>query len=116
MNAKARDYRLYLHDILSAIARIQEYTHSGKTSFFANVLIQDGVIRQLSIIGEASTKLPEGIKAEHTAIPWKKITGMRYILTHDHSDTDLSMIWDTVEHDLPVLLKTVILMLKKTAA
>lgn len=61
MNAKERDSRLYLHDILSACERIGEYTAKGKRDFYKNTLVQDAVIRQLSIIGEASLRLPKHV-------------------------------------------------------
>lgn len=49
---------VYLRHILDAIARIQQYIHGiDEDSFLQNPLIQDGVIRQEQIIGEASRRL-----------------------------------------------------------
>jgi uncharacterized protein with HEPN domain len=66
-------------------------------------LIQDGVIRQLEIIGEASKRLSAEIKEKYLEIPWKDITGMRDKLIHDYFGVDLDAVWDTVEKDIPVL-------------
>ena len=62
MTRAKRDLQVYLEDILTAIDRIEEYTIKGRRTFFADMLIQDAVIRQISIIGEAasrSTRPPE---------------------------------------------------------
>ena len=52
-----RDQRLYLNDILESINLIQDYVSQGKDKFFSNRMIQDAVIRNLEIIGEATKKL-----------------------------------------------------------
>ena len=116
MRKAKRDYRVYLQDILSAIVKIGEYTVKGKEDFFAHDLVQDGVIRQLSIIGEASAKLPTVMKAKHAEIPWRKVIGMRNIIIHDYSETDIPTIWVIVERDLPVLRKAIEAMLGESAS
>ena len=48
----------YLKHILEAINRIQHYVEDiDEPSFIANELIQDAVIRNLEIIGEASRNI-----------------------------------------------------------
>jgi uncharacterized protein with HEPN domain len=113
MNRKKRDPQVYLQDILSAIARIEQYTVKGKKDFLTNTLVQDAVIRQISIIGEAAVKLPSTMKAKHPEITWKQIKGMRNIIIHDYSETDLPTVWGTVTHDLPPLKRAVKTMLKE---
>jgi uncharacterized protein with HEPN domain len=49
--------RLYLESIRDCLERIAEYTASGESSFMASRLIQDGVIRNLEVIGEATKNL-----------------------------------------------------------
>lgn len=115
MKQSSRSSRLYLQDILGAIERIDEYAAKGEHEFFHNGLLQDGIIRQLSIIGEASAKLPTAVRATEPHIPWKTIIGMRNILVHDYSDTDLPTIWDTVQTNLPVLRTAVQSMLTDLA-
>ena len=102
-------------DILSAIERIKSYTVEGKDTFFIDKKPQDAVIRQFSIIGEASAKLSLAMKTKHKEVPWKDIIGMRNIIIHDYSETDLPVIWDTVERGLPPLKNTVEAMLKEAA-
>ena len=107
MKAKKRNPRVYVDDILSAIAKIEEYTKKGKRTFFADDMMQDAVIRQISIIGEVAAKLPVSLKRKHQKIPWRKVIGMRNIVIHDYSETDRPTVWMVVERDLPILKKEV---------
>ena len=116
MNSKKRNPRVYLEDILSAIAKIGEYTTEGKDAFFADGKTQDAVIRQISIIGEAAAKLPASLKEKHPKIPWRKTIGMRNIIIHDYSETDIPTVWIVVERDLSALKQTVETILKETVA
>lgn len=103
MRKTARSARLYVEDILTAIRRIEDYKAKGKGAFLRDGKTQDAVIRQLSVIGEAASKLPTGLKARHPAIPWKAVVGMRNILIHDYSAVSVRRVWQTVVRDLPVL-------------
>lgn len=82
---------------------------------FSNGLLQDGIIRQLSIVGEASGRLPKELRATQPQIPWPDIVSMRSIIVHDYSETDLPTIWNTVKTDLPVLRTAVTSMLADLA-
>jgi len=94
----------YLKHILDAISRIEEYVR-GITydSFMENHLVQDGVIRQIEIIGEAAKRLSRQIREKHPYIAWKDMTGMRDKLIHDYLGVDLDAVWETVERDIPLL-------------
>jgi uncharacterized protein with HEPN domain len=112
MNNRKRNSRVYLEDILAAIAKIGEYTKEGKDTFFSNEMMQDAVIRQISIIGEAAAHLPASLKTRYPGIPWKKTVGMRNIVIHDYSETDIPTVWVVAERDLPILKNIVENMLK----
>lgn len=92
----------YLRHIEEAIARIQRYL-DGKTEndFLSDDLIQDAVIRNLEIIGEAVSKLGGDLKAQYSYIPWQEISGMRDRLIHGYFSVNLSIVWDTVNNVLP---------------
>ncbi len=79
---KKDDY-VYLKHILDAIIRIDEYTkHIRYEDFINNHIIQDGVIRQMEIIGEATKMLSKEIRERCPEIPWKDMAGMRDKLIH----------------------------------
>ena len=95
--------RLYLESIRDCLERIAEYTESGEAAFLASRLIQDGVIRNLEVIGEATKNLSEYMRAANPSIPWRQIAGMRDVLIHDYLKVNLSGVWRTVDSDLPPL-------------
>ncbi len=103
------DDLVYIRHIYDAILKIEEYTVTiNYEDFVKQTLIQDGVIRQIEIIGEASKKLSAEFKKEYPNIPWKDIAGMRDKLIHDYFGVDVGVIWDTIERDIPLLKEYVI--------
>jgi uncharacterized protein with HEPN domain len=77
-----KDPRICLVQILESIERITAYTKAGKESFFSDPIIQDAVIRNLEVIGEAAKRIPEEYRASLPAIPWRGIAGLRDVLIH----------------------------------
>ena len=98
--------RLYLESIRDSLERIAEYTAPGEQAFMDSRLIQDGVIRNLMVIGEATKNLSAELRAANPEIPWRQIAGMRDVLIHDYLKVNLARVWRTVAMDLPPLQKT----------
>jgi len=73
---------------------------------------QDAVIRNLEIIGEAAKNLPSNIKERYPKIPWRALSGMRDKLIHAYFGVSLSIVWETIKNDLPVLKQQVESILK----
>ncbi|MFX0114719.1 MAG: DUF86 domain-containing protein [Candidatus Hodarchaeota archaeon] len=98
----------YLKHIRDAIAKIAKYLGDiSYDSFLENDLVQDAVIRQIEIMGEATKRLSQEIRTSHPFIPWKSIAGMRDKLIHDYLGVDPDAVWDTVTNDLPALKKEI---------
>ena len=80
-----KDNRLYLSNIKECIEQIESYTVDGKETFLQNRMIQDAVIRNCEIIGEATKRLSLDFRAKYPDIPWQQMAGFRDILIHDYS-------------------------------
>ena len=105
-----RRFDLYLKDILESIKRIKEYSENEEKSEMIKV---DAILRNLEIIGEASTQIPNEIKSRHKNIPWRDIQDFRIIVAHHYWKINLERVWDIVENKLPILEKQIKELLKK---
>ena len=90
--------------MLEAIARIRRYVgRKGRAAFLASPLLQDAVIRNIEIIGEAAGRVSREFAARHAVIPWRDIAGMRHRLIHGYLKVNLETVWQAVRRDLPAL-------------
>jgi uncharacterized protein with HEPN domain len=79
-----KDDRIYLLHIEEAIATIQDYVSTGRDDFFTKKMVQDAVIRNLEIIGEAVKNISPATRLNAPEVPWQKIAGLRDVLIHDY--------------------------------
>ena len=99
-----RPVDLLLGDIGEAIDRIQQYTKGMSFDAFSKDRKSvDAVARNLEIIGEAATRLPEDFKNCHPDIEWHKVVGLRHRIIHEYFGIDLAIVWQILQKDLPSL-------------
>jgi uncharacterized protein with HEPN domain len=97
-----RDAALFLSDMQTAIQRIAEYVAPHDlASFAASALVQDAVIRNLEILGEAARNIPDDLREEHPEIPWRRMIGLRNIVAHQYFGIDETVIWKIATEDVP---------------
>ncbi|HMD31782.1 MAG TPA: DUF86 domain-containing protein [Candidatus Acidoferrales bacterium] len=102
-----KDPRVYLAHILESIQRIERFTAEGKNRFLGDVMVQDAVLRNFEVIGEAAKRLDDAYRAAHPQIPWRALAGLRDVLIHAYEGVDLERVWAVVDSQLPGLRKTI---------
>jgi len=102
-----KDDKVYLAHIADGIAQILSYTAGGREEFLQNRMIQDAVVRNFEIIGEATKNLSETTKSRRPDIPWRRVAGMRDVLIHDYMGVDAEEVWRVIESHLPALREAV---------
>jgi uncharacterized protein with HEPN domain len=103
-----------LKDIIENIERVQRYVHGfSRTSFAGDSRTYDAVERCLERVCEAAVRLGDDAAALMPDQPWDEIRGTGNWLRHAYHRVDAALIWDTVEGDLPKLLRDVRLALDR---
>ncbi len=123
MTNAALRVRDYLGHMLDAGSQIQTYTrHRTISEFLSDRLLQDGVVRNIEVLGEASRKILEtapDIAPKFPGIPFAAIYGMRNQPSHGYFSIDLDLVWKVIEQDVPglrLLLEVAIAELEKPAS
>jgi len=98
----------YMLDMLLAARKVQNFTRNvGWEQFRDDDLLQNAVMRQIQIIGEAARKISQHHKDSHPGIPWQAIIGMRNRLVHEYFDIIPERVWEAVETGIPELIRLV---------
>lgn len=101
-----RDEALAL-DMLIAARKARAYLGTtGVEDLETTTMLQDAIVRQLTILGEAAARVSDEYRATCPDVPWRDVVGMRNRLVHDYWDTDVGEVWRTVTNDLPRLVDT----------
>jgi uncharacterized protein with HEPN domain len=98
-----KDNRIYLWHIRDAIRRIESHTEGGEEDFFQSEIVQNAVLWNIGIIGEASRQVSDWLKESHPEVPWQQIIAMRNRIVHEYFNVDLNLLWQVVERNVPVL-------------
>jgi uncharacterized protein with HEPN domain len=93
-------------DIIYCCEKILRYTRGlNQEQLAEQELVQDAVLRNIEIIGEAAKNLSDDVKGRIPHIEWKKIASMRNWLSHVYVRVDPEIVWDVVENKIPELLR-----------
>ena len=87
-----KDPRVYLAHILECLRKIECFTAEGRTRFSQDAMVQDAVLRNFEIIGEAAKRLDDSFRAAHPQIPWRALAGLRDVLIHQYEGVDLGRV------------------------
>ncbi len=108
-----RSIRLFIQDMLAAIAKVERYI-AGLTyeAFAAEDMILDAVVRNLEIIGEAARHLPQELRERYDDVDWRRVEGLRNIVIHAYFDVDPEIIWVIATRHLRELKGVLAMMLR----
>ncbi len=100
-----REWDFYLDDMLAFAEKVLTYTKGlDQTGFVTSGLTYDATLRNLELIGEAATHIPDEIRAAHPEIPWRMIIATRNRLIHGYLGIDDDTLWSIVRDDVPALM------------
>ena len=102
-----KEDRLYLEHILDAAEQIASYGACGREEFMRNRMVQDAIVRNFEIIGEAAKRLSDETRAGMPGVPWDDVARFRDVLIHHYTEVDLKRVWNVVENNIPTLRDTV---------
>ena len=99
---------VYLLDMLIAARKTLKFVEGiDRNEFDDNEVIQNAVMRPLEIIGEAASRISIPFRKAHPEIQWKEMIGLRNRLIHEYFRVEFGAVWDTIQKDIPKLIKSI---------
>ncbi len=80
----------------------------SRAAFDADDEKQDGIIRQLEIIGEAAGQVPEAFRQSYPFIDWRGMKDLHNVLIHGYANVDLDEVWRIAHTDVPELYRQLV--------
>jgi len=104
-DAHVREWRFYLDDMISFAEKVIAYTDGlDQEGFVASGLNYDATVRNLELIGEAATNIPDEIRQKYSQVPWRLVVATRNKLIHGYLGIDNDTLWSIIQTDVPALL------------
>ena len=102
---EARGWQLYVQDMIGFSEKVLSYTSGlDQAAFVADDRTYDATLRNLELVGEAATHVPEAVRNAHPEIAWRQIIATRNRVAHGYLGMDEDVIWDIIQTDIPNLL------------
>ena len=99
-----RPEELYLSNIVEAADSIASFLADVKEAeFVGDDLLRSAILQKLTVIGEASARLPEAFKRKHPDVEWADIVAFRNIAVHAYFSVEWSIVWVAASEDAPAL-------------
>jgi len=110
----SRDELMYLQDIAKSCHKVLKFTAGLTQADLANdEKTYDAVVRNLEIIGEAAKNISDELRKQLPDIHWRKVAGLRDMLTHAYFGIDDDILWDIIQNKVPQLAKSIDAFLNK---
>ena len=100
-----REWRFYIDDMIAFAEKVVAYTNGlDQQAFVASGLVYDATMRNLELIGEAATHVPDDVRTAHPQVPWRLVVATRNRLVQGYLGIDNDTLWSIVITDVPALL------------
>lgn len=102
------DSLITLRQMVDFIMEAQSFAH-GKS---LDVIVDDPVAlrafeRLMELVGESAKRLPMELRVKYPEVPWRKVAGMRDVISHAYEDLSYEILWDALQLQFPHLLSEV---------
>lgn len=102
----SREWRFYLADMIEFAGLVLEYTEDyDQNQFVSDRKTYDATLRNLELIGEAATHIPDKVREANESIPWRQLIATRNRIIHAYLGLDDDILWNIIEVDVPELLE-----------
>jgi uncharacterized protein with HEPN domain len=102
-----RKWYFYLEDMNRFAGNVLTYTAGmDQAMFVSSALTYDATLRNLELVGEAATHIPEDIRSANSVIPWRMIIATRNRLIHGYLGIDDDTLWSIITTEIPELLSS----------
>ncbi|ESS71261.1 hypothetical protein MGMO_114c00110 [Methyloglobulus morosus KoM1] len=113
MSESVREWHFYVDDMVGFSEKVIAYTDGlNQAEFTQSGLNYDATLRNLELIGEAATHVPEEVRVMYPNIPWRQIIATRNRLIHGYLGIDNDTLWSIIQTDVPSLLEELFAMQK----
>jgi uncharacterized protein with HEPN domain len=100
-----REWRFYVSDMIAFAERVLAYTHElDQLQFIDSGMNYDATLRNLELIGEAATHIPQAVRDAHPAIPWRLVIATRNRLIHGYLGINGEILWSIIRDEVPPLI------------
>ena len=100
-----REWGFYLDDMIGFAEKVLTYTEGlDQQRFVVSGLNYDATLRNLELIGEAATNIPDEVRRQYPQIPWRMVVATRNKLIHGYLGIDNDTLWSIIQGDVPKLL------------
>ena len=111
-----RKWHFYLEDMTRFARNVLTYTAGmDQARFVSSALTYDATLRNLELLGEAATHIPENVRKANPFISWRMIIATRNRLIHGYLGIDDDTLWSIITTEVPKLLSSLEKLVKTTS-